>query len=446
MKLSLIYFLFFFVITSSILGQRSDNIEFLANWDDNSVPYNGTAKYNDVWGFVVNGEEFGCIGSTMGTHIFHLPEDNEITEVGFVPGAFQRFVTHRDFAFHKGYLYAVCDQGTSSLQVIDVSQLPERFDVVLDDSTYVKTAHNVTVDDFGEKLYISGPTGAAMKVFDISNTPEAPEFLMDFDALEYIHDVYVRRDTAYLSAGNQGLFIYDFSDGDTSQIMAALTSYPDQGYNHSGWASANGQYYAFADETLSMRMKVIDITDFSDLKVVSLFNSGWNEETAPHNLEWVGDKIYVSHYYDGLQVFDVSDPENPVKVAYYDTYTKEDKPWRGAWGVHVMPSGRILVSDRQTGFYMFELSEPEDTTSVFSVYPNPAVDGEIYVHIQDSDFSSGKLQMFDARGKRVIERNLVKSGLDLNYLLEIPQLSTGAYYLRLQLDNQLVDQKTVFVP
>ena len=40
---------------------------------------------------------------------------------------------------------------------------------------------------------------------------------------------------AYLNAGNDGLFIVDFSDVENPTLLGSLTEYPDKGYNHSGW-------------------------------------------------------------------------------------------------------------------------------------------------------------------------------------------------------------------
>ena len=39
---------------------------------------------------------------------------------------------HRDYHDHNGYLYAVCDEGQSTLQIIDLSGLPNDLEVVYD--------------------------------------------------------------------------------------------------------------------------------------------------------------------------------------------------------------------------------------------------------------------------------------------------------------------------
>ncbi len=446
-KFSILTVVFFSAV--QCLCQINSNTTVLDNWDGYDVPFNGAAKYNDVWGFTIDSTEYACIGSTLGTHLFSISETGHLTDVGYVPGKFQGAVVHRDFAFYEGYLYAVCDQGSSSLQVIDVSNLPSGINVVLDDTTHITTAHNVTVDPWGEKLYISGPSGSAMKVFDLANTPETPELINTFMEVGYVHDVYAKEDIAYLSCGNQGLFIYDFSDPSSPQIISSIDGYPDEGYNHSGWLSPDGRYYAFADETPWMKMKIIDVTDPSDLQVVSLFNSGRNPSTMPHNLEWIGDKIYVSHYFDGLQIFDVSDVANPVVCGYFDTYPLEDVQGRGAWGVHVLPSGRILISDRQTGLYVFHFDDDSDVRDLqLWTYPNPT-ESDICLnlmyegwvqsdeYLERLDWDQIEIKIFSDTGEKVFDRTIINNEQPFNTIrLKTNDWNSGIYFIHLRLNEE----------
>jgi len=101
----------------------SDNVNLLSTWADTSLVQNSLGgSYTDVYGIAINSREYAVIGSTMGTHIIDVTNPTLISEVAFVPGAFQGSgVTHRDYFQMDNYLYAVCDQGTSTLQVIDIS-------------------------------------------------------------------------------------------------------------------------------------------------------------------------------------------------------------------------------------------------------------------------------------------------------------------------------------
>jgi hypothetical protein len=61
------------------------------------------------------------------------------------------------------------------------------------------------------------------------------------------HDLYVENDTGYFNCTSNGLQIYDMSTNNPVYI-GSLTSYPQQGTNHSGWKKDNT--YVLADENL----------------------------------------------------------------------------------------------------------------------------------------------------------------------------------------------------
>jgi hypothetical protein len=83
--------------------------------------------------------------------------------------------------------------------------------------------------------------------------------------------------------------------------------------------------------------------------------------SIPHNV-YVddGDLAYISHYTAGVRVVDVSDPTDPVEVAFYDTYPSGDSGiFAGCWGVFPFyrnSPGLFVASDIQTGLYVLEVS------------------------------------------------------------------------------------------
>jgi hypothetical protein len=64
-----------------------------------------------------------------------------------------------------------------------------------------------------------------------------------------------------------------------------------------------------------------------------------------------------------LQVFDISNPNNPIKAGYYDTYPSiYCSGFKGNWGVDPqLPSGIILVSDVQSGLFILEFDYNEES-------------------------------------------------------------------------------------
>ena len=338
-----------------------DNVNLLGNWNNENLVQNGFGgAYNEVFGFSFDGKEYAIIGSTMGTHIIDVTNPAESIEVSFIPGESQGAgVTHRDFHTIDNYLYAVCDQGGSTLQVIDLSSLPDTAIVVYNSMELFTRAHNIFIDEQNYKLYSCSTEGVNLSgtcVFDIED-PENPAYLysIPIDA----HDIYVENNTAYVN-GSGGVWVYDCSDD--PQLLGSLTDYPYQGGNHSGWKK--GETYIFADENFGYDVKICDITNKNDIEVIATFNSNVSNTSIPHNLIIKDNYVYLSYYHDGLQIFDISDPANPQKVGYYDTYLQEDGAFfAGAWGVYpLLPSGNILVSDITSG--LFVLSFSPDTLTI----------------------------------------------------------------------------------
>jgi choice-of-anchor B domain-containing protein len=425
----------FILLFININAQDFENVTLLDNWTDESLStINDGIRFNEVWGFVQNDQEYGVIGSTMGTHIFLISDADELIEVDFVPGAFQGQVVHRHFDDYNGFLYGVCDQGNSTLQIMDLQYLPDSVSLVYNSDALVTRAHNCFIDRSSDILYLAGPAGNALRLLSIEN-PVEPTFILNFDEVNYVHDLFVRNDTAYLNAANQGLLVVNFADPLNPVQLGSLDTYPDQGYNHSGWLTEDGNTYVFADETTGMRMKVCDVSDLTDIEVLSLFNSEANDYTVPHNLQIKGDLVYVSHYNDGLQVFDISNPSNPVRVAYYDTFYGDDSyPFNGAWGVYAfLPSGRVLISDRTSGLYLFEMDVILSNQSIkaepeFTLYPNPCTD---VLNLSCNEVVQ-QLIIYDLSGRIVMQQNPMQKAVQINmttlpssvYVVEITTTET----------------------
>lgn len=426
-----------FILFGFSLGafaQDAQNVTLLDLWSNDSIPpFQFDIRYNETWGFTHNGEEYGVIGSTSGTHILRLTDDDQLEEVAFVAGAFQGEVIHRDFDDYNGYLYAVCDQGASTLQIIDLSQLPDTAVVVYDSDEWVIRAHNVFIDTATSKLYLAGADVAPLRILSVEN-PTEPQFLADFNSVGYVHDLYARNDSVYLNCAGEGLRVVDFSNPASPIELGSLTTYPDQGYNHSGWLSEDGDTYVFADETVGMRMKVCDASDLSDIQVLGLFNSEVSPNSIPHNQQLIGDLVYVSHYSDGLQIFDISDRENPEKVAYYDTFPNDnDYVFNGAWGVYAfLPSGRILVSDRSSGLFLFRVdlntgiadNNPKEQLQVF---PNPTSGT---VMLRSSIDQPHSVVVYNFSGQQVMEVP-VTSNAQSGFSVDCSDLPAGMYILEL---------------
>jgi choice-of-anchor B domain-containing protein len=426
----------------SLKAQESLNMTLLSQWSDSTIPPTSffNSPYNEIWGYATNDAEYAIIGSTMGTHFIDVSDPSNITEVAFVEGAATgTSIVHRDFHDYNGYLYAVCDEGASTLQIMDLSYLPDSVPLVYDDNSLIKKAHNVFIDEATGKLYgigVSPVSGSFVGVRIISLAdPIAPVLLDDMLVGSGVHDVFVRNDTIYVNRGGSGLAIYDVSDASDPILLGSLVDYEGQGYNHAGYLSDDGNTYVLADETHGSPIKMLDVSDLSDIEIISTVTSGVAESSIPHNPLIKGDLMYSSYYYDGVYIWDISDPLNPELVGFYDTSeVPNGNGFQGCWGVYpFLPSGLVLASDMQEGLFVMEIDQvtnvDENHTGDFgfNLFPNPSVDF-CYLAFDNEKQESYQINIYSMSGRLVLSENTIMSTTQIS----TQELSKGVYFVELK--------------
>ena len=175
------------------IGQASQ-ATLLAHWDDESIPQAFFANpYHDAWGAVVNDKEIGIITSTLGIHFFDLSNtEAEFEPVAFAPAPVQgNTIGHRDVKTYLHYAYAVADEGASTLQAIDMSGLPESVEVVYDSDEFIRTTHNIFIDEDNARLYAVGGSGFNLRILSLEN-PEQPELLASYPRQGRLHWIGTR--------------------------------------------------------------------------------------------------------------------------------------------------------------------------------------------------------------------------------------------------------------
>lgn len=431
----------FFSLT--VLGQQAKNMSLIKQWISSDA-----TGYNDVWGYEANGREYAILGSNWGTHFIDITNDlSEAEEIASFEGL-ANDVTWRDVKTYSHYAYGVADGDTNSLQIFDLQYLPDSVLKVFDSPTLSESSHNIYIA--GDRLYFcanqinQNKSSQALHVFSLAD-PAFPVELRAFDKSyfgnELLHDIHVRDNIAYCSAGYGGLYIYDLSDIQNEQLLGVLDVYPDQGYNHSSWLSDDKTKLVVADEVPSgLAMKLFDISDIENIEFLDRFKS--HNQATPHNPFIVGDFIIISYYMDGVVVFDQSDPYDVQKVAYYDTYPDDTNytdfgPYKGCWGAYpFLPSGNILGSDRTYGLHVLDLDIAALTSTnekeAFShprIFPNPS-DGETMTLVSKKDIVS--IDIYDIRGMYVALSSYT-TGATITF--HTGNLSPGMYYTRVTYRN-----------
>lgn len=424
----------------SVVGfsQGARNLELLAHWSSDTLIANSSkVRYSDCFGFTYLGEEYAVIGSTEGTHVFQLSQQNTLIPKGFVPGRFQHTsVQHREYAVYQNYLYAVCDEGVSSLQIIDFQHLPDSITLAFEDTVQFGRVHNIFIDTIQAKLYscihrstINTQTIAApLKIFSLQDPLHLTELWNGPSGIAEVHDIYVRNGKAILNCGFDGMRVYDFTNTANPAYLDSKTFYQEQGYNHQGWLTPDGQTYLFADETNGKRVKRCSF-DGSSVEIINYFGTNYQNGSVPHNIKATNEFAFVAYYNEGLRVFDLRTTV-PSEIAYFDTYP-EDNPYKmnGNWGVFIdFPSKRILAADRQYGLFVFKFDFetmlngfPQETA--FQVYPNPVNSQSTITLIKANETSDVSWKICDLFGQ------VLKTGefTEFDYLSLPIDFAQGSY-------------------
>jgi choice-of-anchor B domain-containing protein len=434
-----------------IQSQEQKNITFLDNWfEDTLVVNTSLVRYSGCWGFTRNGSEYAIIGSTEGTHFFRLSADNKLIPSGFVEGRYNSsMVVHREFKTYGNYAYSICDEGTSSLQIIDLSYLPDSVVKVADiqDANFGKV-HNLFIDTANALLYaclvtpiVSGLPQSIipMRVFSLAD-PLNPALLWEGPSdIPVVHDCYVRDNVAIFNCAEDGLRVYDFSNPTNPSFLNNLTFYSDQGYNHQGWLSPNGKTYIFADESSGKRIKKCKVASNYSIELNLLFGTNYENNSIPHNIMCTDEFAFVAYYNEGLRIYDIR--KKPKEIACYDTYPVSSVfKMNGAWGVFSnYASGRLIVSDRQYGLFLFHFDQSlflDQADDEFSLYPNPAAKGQIVtIRSGNDEIANFTVKMYNGSGDLVKEETITNNSF---YKLMAPNIA-GLYTIQIEYIDYLGD-------
>lgn len=365
---------FFLLFTASLAAQSapSENMVLLGNWDVDTIP-----RYSDVWGYARDGREYALIGSRDFVHIIDVTDPGNPTEIAALNMFDESGSVWRDIKVLGDYAYCVTET-TEGLQVIDLGDLPTSASIVYQTEEEFTRCHNIFIDPTSTppRLYAFGSQpGIALSgyvVYSLAN-PAIPELLAEVEidnpddpSLGYIHDGYARNDTLYANHGGNGFYVYDVADPANPIEIGSLTNYAQSGYNHSVWGTDNGNIMVMCDETQNTGVKVISIDKSDpfalDIEVESIFRSKLlapDTASLAHNPYVLGDSLVVMSYYgDGIQVWDITDPQNPFRRGYYDTTPNGGSYGGGVWGAYPwLPSGNILGSDINNGLFIVALQD-----------------------------------------------------------------------------------------
>ncbi|MUH73635.1 choice-of-anchor B family protein [Psychrosphaera haliotis] len=359
---------------------------------------------NDVWGHVDlnTNKEYAIIGVKNGTVVFDISEPSEPVEVGYIVSQLASWRDIKVYQYYDeganrwfAYAFVSTDGANDGIAIIDLNKLPESAELIEKNYTN-SSAHNiyisnvdystgVPINDYIPRLHVLGSSdyGGAHRSHSLENVLALnPEYIpRDKTRSDYSHDgtsMIITGDRVQDQCDRSGAFcdvFIDFNENELrlwDQTVPSETkelghaTYTDAQYVHSGWWSEDKQYIFLHDEQdeqyngINTTLYVFNVKDVRTPKLVGR----WTGPTGAidHNGYVRGNRYYMSNYEKGITVLDITDPEEPVQIGFFDTFPiRNNTSFNGAWGVYpFLPSGLILASDINSGLYILT----DDTRNV----------------------------------------------------------------------------------
>lgn len=314
---------------------------------------------NDVWAYVDGDDnEYALVGCRDSIIVIDVTVPTSPTMVDQFGGPSSIW---RDLKVYGDYAYIIHDNTSGGdapvgLVILDMSGLPGGTiaykDTIMDGH---ETVHNIWIEN--NFLYMTGGPPFAndgISVYDLSPDPMNPVFLGEWTE-EYVHDVYVRNDTAYAAAIYTGeLVIIDFTTK-SSPVTLGAKSYEDS-FTHNTWLNDAGDICFTTDELEEAYLYSWDVSDPTNItfkdRIRSSLSSG---QSIPHNVHVLNDYLVTSYYSDGVNVVDGSRPHNLIETGYYDTSSEPFGSFAGCWGAYpFLPSGICLATDGVNGLFVLQ--------------------------------------------------------------------------------------------
>ena len=347
----------------SLFSQATLNMETLGSFD------NTIDEWSDIWGYVdEEGHEYAISGTEDSIYFIDVTDCSNPEVIFQYNGNTQIW---RDFKVYQDYAYSVCDVTgcNEGLRIFDLSPLPGGSITLAEEhTTWFTRAHNIFIDEENGRLYACDITKSGSKkdlvILDIATDPENPILLYEGSlGGGYLHDLNVKDNIIYGSYfSGDALRIYDANDPSNIFLIEDLGGMDGA---HASWNDAEEQWAYLIEEKANHTINVIDMTNLDDPNNdIEIVNQIWDplesdDGLIAHNLFVLNDYLYMSHYEDGVKVYDITDRENPVIAGYNDIYPQNGTTYsgfKGTWGMYpFLPSGCLLASDSTNGVVTMQM-------------------------------------------------------------------------------------------
>ncbi|MCC7332015.1 MAG: choice-of-anchor B family protein [Flavobacteriales bacterium] len=325
------------------------------------LTFPGKGDLANLWGYVDEmGNEYAIVGMEEGVAVVDVTDPANPTQIYFATGV---STIWREVKVYQDKAY-ITNEGDDGLMIIDLSPLPGSNSLSFVNYTGnnfpFTTAHTVFIDENGYCYLFGSDNKSNPKntiILDLNKPISDPNFEVGTYDDFYVHDGYVRGDTLWAAAINDGFFIVvDVSNKANPQTW--VTQITPNVFTHNTWINDEGTTLFTTDEESNSFVTAYDVSDINNITELDRVQSNPGSMVIPHNTYFLNNYAITSYYRDGVTVHDVCDPTNMVEVGNYDTSpSMSGNGFNGCWGVFpYFPSGNIIASDIENGLFILDVN------------------------------------------------------------------------------------------
>jgi choice-of-anchor B domain-containing protein len=381
MKRSLVLALATGFFATSVAQYPSHKVTLLAQLNLSQL---GASSGNTCWGYVSpSGREYAIMGLNNKVTFIEITNPTQpriVASVSHTPSLWADIKTYRHAC------YVVTEENTG-IQVIDLRNIDNNQVTLVRTVANPSRSHTIHVDETSGFLYTCGSLGRTGQTacFDLKQDPLNPVrvglttltqglYQHEAQVVTYTQGPYAGRQIFFGGGEGRGLEIWDVTNKNATFLIRRVV-YPFVGYCHQGWLSSDRRYFYVNDEFdesdngFPTRTLVFDVSVLETADLVATYTTGL--PSIDHNLYTKNDFVFHSNYSSGLQIFDANDDKlAPRRVGWFDTFPADDRvDFVGSWSNWpFFPSGNVIISDLNRGFFVVDVSEATKTPSAVTAF------------------------------------------------------------------------------
>jgi choice-of-anchor B domain-containing protein len=322
---------------------QNGNLQLLGHLAYDSVTLAGCGHYAGA-----DGKEYALVGHSKGMNIVDVTDPAHPFQRFNIPGPGSLW---REVKTWNGYAYVGSEAGHSGISIVDLHFLPDsiRWKVWYGDGIYenqVDHSHTVQAQDGYLYIFGGGNVTNGATIADISD-PWNPHIVGLYTA-NYVHDGFIRGNILWTSEIFKGQFgVVDISDKTHPNL---LITHPTPGaFNHNAWLSDDNQTLFTTDEQSGAPLGAFDVTDLSNIKLLSKYYPSAFPAAEVHNVRVLNDFLINPSYGGQLTLVDAARPANLIEtgiVSLGSSLVWDADPF--------LPSGIILATGEKEGLYIYK--------------------------------------------------------------------------------------------